>query len=569
MEQALVASNRLLQGLTQVQTAFIQGHPVPQLFDTLLSILLELTGSEYGFIGEVLRTAEGTPYLRTHAITNVAWTQELRDFYAREAPKGLEFTNLKTLFGSVMVTGQPVIANTPAVDPRRGGLPEGHPPLLGFLGLPFHASEELVGMVGVANRAGGYNEAIITFLQPFLATCCSLLQGLRNDRRRRSAEEKVRRSEASFRALIEQSPDAIFIHREGQVVFANRTAATLLGCERPEELVGRPLKEWVLAGQDTALVEPSSASAPREVRFRHRAGRQMLVEVVTVFLVFDGAPATVCLARDVTERRLVQERLLSTERLASLGTLAAGVAHEINTPLAYVLSNLSYVQEEFQALSQSGASLVGGQTQEILDALSEAASGSHRMRDIVGNLKLFSRIDNEKRGPVDIHALLDSCVKMAWSEIKHRARLVKEYGRVSSIEGNESQLGQVFLNLIINAAQALPEDAGESAEIRLTTSHEDGVVVVAVRDTGVGIPAEILGRVFDPFFTTKPVGVGTGLGLSICHGIVSALGGRITVESQPGHGSTFRVYLPAPQHPPEVSEPPESAEGESSSPEPA
>ncbi|WP_224368126.1 ATP-binding protein [Hyalangium versicolor] len=563
--QALVASNRLLQALTQVQTAFIQGHPVPHLFDTLLSILLELTGSEYGFIGEVLRTAEGKPYLRTHAITNIAWTPELREFYAREAPRGMEFTNLKTLFGQVMVTGQPVVANTPAVDPRRGGLPQGHPPLNAFLGLPFHSSEEMVGMVGVANRAGGYDEAIITFLEPFLATCCSLLLGLRNERRRHTAEAEVRRSEASFRVLIEQSPDAILIHRGGRIVFANSTAVTLLGREHPEELLEQPLGVLVLTGHETALTEPSSASAPREVRFRHASGRQVLAEVVTVFLEFKGEPAIVCLARDITERRMVQARLLSTERLASLGTLAAGVAHEINTPLSYLLSNLNYVQEEFQALSQSGASIVDEHAQELHDALAEALSGSHRVRDIVRNLKLFSRVDNDQRGPVDIHALLDSCVKMAWSEIKHRARLVKEYGPVPSIESNESQLGQVFLNLLINAAQAIPEDAGESAEIRLSTWHEKETVVVAVQDTGVGIPEENLVRLFDPFFTTKPVGVGTGLGLSICHGIVAAQGGRITVSSQPGQGSTFQVYLPTPRVPPADSTHRESVQDTSSS----
>jgi two-component system NtrC family sensor kinase len=550
IERALLASNQLLQALTEVQTGFIHGRPISQLFDTLLSILLRLTASEYGFIGEVRRSAEGQPYLKTHAISNVAWTQELREFYAREAPRGLEFHNLKTLFGSVITTGEPVVSNSPSTDQRRAGIPEGHPPLRAFLGLPFHANQEMIGMVGVANRPGGYDEAIIQFLAPFLATCSSLLVGLRSEQQRRRAEQEVWRSEANFRALIEQSPDAILIHRNGKVVFANTTAVKLLGVSRPEELRGQPIAELVQAGQEKALTQLSSASAPAEVRFRHRQGGQILAEVVTVFLEFYGEPATVCLARDISERRQLQERFLLNERMASLGAMAAGMAHEINTPLAYVLSNLNYVSEELHALASSGAGLTGDHGQEILDALAESLVGSNRVRDIISNLKLFSRVDNERHGLVQLHPLLDSCVKMAWSEIKHRARLVKDYGPVPPVQANESRLGQVFLNLLVNAAQAMPEEGGGSAEIRISTWHEEGSVVVSIQDTGKGISEEHLGKVFDPFFTTKPVGVGTGLGLSICHGIITALGGRITVESQVGRGTTFQVFLPTAVPPP-------------------
>ena len=417
----LRASNLLLQALTEVQTEFIQGHEAPRLFDKLLSVLLKLTGSEYGFIGEVLFTPEGKPYLRTQALTNIAWTDELREFYAREAPKGLEFTNLQTLFGAVMTSGKPVVSNTPAVDPRRGGLPQGHPPLRCFLGLPFHSATELVGMVGIANRPGGYDDGVIAFLQPFLATCCAILQGVRSDRRRRQAEEEQRRLTESFRTLIESTPHAIFIHREGTVVFANSAAAGLLGYACGEKLRGRPIAELVQPGSESALTEPSSVSAPHEVRFRHQEGRRVLAEVVTLSLRFDGQPATVSIARDITERRQVQEKLLASERMASLGTLAAGVAHEINNPLSYMLSNLRFVDDELSALAGSGEGLVGERGQEIRDALREALAGSERVRDIVRDLKTFSRGSDERRGPVDIHAVLDSCGNMAWSEIRHRA----------------------------------------------------------------------------------------------------------------------------------------------------
>ncbi len=541
----LRASNLLLQALTEVQTEYIQGREVPRLFDKLLSVLLKLTGSEYGFIGEVLRTPEDKPFLRTHAITNIAWTQELREFYAHQAPKGMEFTNLQTLFGAVMTTGAPVVSNTPAVDSRRGGLPEGHPPLRGFLGLPFHSATELVGMVGIANRPGGYDEGVIAFLQPFLATCCAILQGVRSERRRRQAEEEQRRSAESFRTLIEHTPEAIFIHREGAVLFANSAAAGLLGHADGESLRGRPIAELVQPGSESGLTEPSRVSAPQEVLFRHQEeGRRVLGEVVTISLLFDGQPATVSIARDITERKQVQEKLLASERMASLGTLAAGVAHEINNPLSYMLSNLRFVDDELSAMAGAGEGLVGERGQEVREALKEALSGSQRVVDIVKDLKTFSRNSDERRGPVDIQAVLDLCGNMAWSEIRHRARLVKDYGGVPPVYANESRLGQLFLNLFINAAQAIPHGDIQGNEIHVSTRYEEEQVVVAVRDTGEGIPEENLGKLFNAFFTTKPVGVGTGLGLSICHGIITELGGRITVQSELGKGTTFQVFLP-------------------------
>ncbi|HEX8824927.1 MAG TPA: ATP-binding protein [Archangium sp.] len=544
-EAALRASNLLLRALTEVQTEFIQGHGAHRLFDKLLSVMLEVTGSEYGFIGEVLRTPEGTPYLSTHAITNIAWTDELRAFYAREAPTGMEFRNLRSLFGTVMTTGEAVVANLPESDPRRGGLPEGHPPLRCFLGLPFHSATELVGMVGIANRQGGYDAGVIDFLKPLLATCCAILQGVRGEQRRRHVEEELRNSAESFRTLIERTPNAIFIHREGRVLFTNPSAVVLMGVGREEELRDKSVTELVLPGDEGTFLEPSGMRAPREARFRHHEGRRVLGEVVTVPLVFGGQPALVSIARDITERQQVQEKLLATERMVSLGTLAAGVAHEINNPLSYMLSNLSFVDDELDALAAAGEGLQGERGQEVRDALKEAISGSARVRDIVRDLKSFSRgTDDEQRGPVDMRVVLDSCVNMAWSEIRHRARLVKDYGEVPFVLGNESRLGQLFLNLLVNAAQAIPHGNLQGNEIRLTLTSELGEVVVAVRDTGEGIAPENLGRLFDPFFTTKPVGVGTGLGLSICHGIVTAMGGRISVESERGRGTTFRVFLP-------------------------
>jgi PAS domain S-box-containing protein len=245
---------------------------------------------------------------------------------------------------------------------------------------------------------------------------------------------------------------------------------------------------------------------------------------------------------DITERKSMQAQVLLADRLASVGVLAGGVAHEINNPLAYVMGNLDFIAEEIRRLGQE---LPPGRTRELEEALNDTREGAQRVRRIVGDLRTFSRGDEAQRGPVNLRRILELSCNMVWNEIRHRARLVKDFGAVPPVDADESRLGQVFVNLLLNAAQAIPEGQAEENEIRIVTRTDaQGWVVVEVRDTGSGIPPENLGRIFDPFFTTKPVGMGTGLGLSICHGIVTSFGGKISVESQLGQGSLFRVVLP-------------------------
>jgi len=256
------------------------------------------------------------------------------------------------------------------------------------------------------------------------------------------------------------------------------------------------------------------------------------------------------LARDVTESRRMEERLRLSDRMAGVGTLAAGVAHEINNPLAYVIGNHEFVLERLEPLlegAQGETVAVPVTTLEALaEALRDASEGTARVRHIVRDLKTFSRGDEETTRALDVRPVLESALSVCFNEVRHRARVRRELGEVARVVANEARLGQVFLNLLVNAAQAIPDGQVERHEIALRTfMDEQGRVVVEVSDTGSGIAPEHLERLFDPFFTTKPVGVGTGLGLSICHGIVSGLGGEIQVDSQVGKGTRVRVVLPA------------------------
>ncbi len=247
------------------------------------------------------------------------------------------------------------------------------------------------------------------------------------------------------------------------------------------------------------------------------------------------------LERMVAQLHGVEQQRVLQERLASIGRLAAGVAHEINTPLAAVIANLTVLAEE---LSQMGVAPDQQHLDQAQEALADARQAAERVRIIVRDLKAFTRSDAENVGPVDIRRVVEATVNMVWNEIRHRARLVKDFHPAPSVRANDARLGQIVLNLLLNAAQAIPEGNAGNNEIRIVTGTDGGKVLLEVRDTGAGIPQEIIGRVFEPFFTTKPMGVGTGLGLSITHGIVTSLGGSIAVESQPGTGTTFRVLLP-------------------------
>ncbi len=243
-----------------------------------------------------------------------------------------------------------------------------------------------------------------------------------------------------------------------------------------------------------------------------------------------------------TEQRTMQERLLISERMASVGILAAGVAHEINNPLVVVVANLDLAIRNVTGLANRLR--IPNEVEDILAELGDAQEGAEKVRQVVRELGVFSRPDAEARGPVNIQRVIESSLRMAKNEIRHRARLITDFVQVPAVDGNAARLGQVFLNLIVNAAQAIPEGKASQNEIRVSTQLDElGRVVVSISDTGVGISPEHLSQIFDVFFTTKPVGVGTGLGLSICHRIVTSFGGEIRVESRVGIGTTFHVIL--------------------------
>jgi len=370
---------------------------------------------------------------------------------------------------------------------------------------------------------------------------------LLEEQRREIAEglEEVQRSTSEMRQLLDRLPDLVLVHRDGVILWMNRANVRTLGYEGSSQLVGRPLLDLVEPASRemirARMRQPVHADMPEltELRLLTRDGHVVVIEISPAqVLSFEGKPARLVVGRDVTERVRLQQQLLIADRMASIGMLAAGVAHEVNNPLAYVLNNVEIAVKALAPL--------GDMTLQSRMALGVALEGVERIRTIVRDLLALSRVDDVTVGPIDVFAVVESTLALASKNISERAVLSFEHQPVPLARGSVARLGQVLVNLIANALEAMPATVHrEENELRVVIRpSSSGGVVVEVLDNGVGILPEHASRIFDPFFTTKAAGSGTGLGLSISQRLVAEMGGRLSCEWTNTRGSMFRVSLP-------------------------
>jgi PAS domain S-box-containing protein len=356
-------------------------------------------------------------------------------------------------------------------------------------------------------------------------------------------------SERRYRAVTEAAHEAIsLVTPDGIIQEVNPSFEAALGLPR-DRILGRRLRDFAPVGPEEQTAA-SSAGEPvvggngaPAVSLVRSDGSVVMMEFTSQAVDLGGEKLIVSIGRDVTERVKTQAQLMFSDRMASIGALAAGVAHEINNPLMATVANLEFALDLVKGLTQNETR---PELQPLEELLHDAAEGAECVRTIVRDLKIFSRAEEDNRAPVEVQRVIESSLRMAWNEIRHRASLVREYSKVPPVQANESRLGQVFLNLIVNAAQALPDGYADQNQIRVRTRLDQrGRVVAEIEDTGPGIPPEVVPRLFTPFFTTKPRGLGTGLGLSICKRIVTSFGGDISVDTELGRGTIFRVSLVA------------------------
>jgi PAS domain S-box-containing protein len=408
-----------------------------------------------------------------------------------------------------------------------------------------------------------------------------LLKRLKVDRILKEAEDSVRRSQQRMRQIVDSNPDAfVSILADGTVMDWNRSAESMFGLPRDHALGSNVLDTIVPPQHRAACGELMQQFRRNPDGFPHqrrlqtavidREGREIPVEVCLTAVESESVWLINAFIRDVSKRLELETQLVQSEKMASLGQLAAGVAHEINNPIAYVLSNLGTLQEYvevFQSVIQgyqaTAEAAVAGDLEEvgrsvnrvrelrsreryddiladIGELFEDSGEGLLRVKDIVQNLKSFVRLDEAEVKEADLNESLQTTLKVVANELRYKCDVKLDLGEIPRLRCYAGQLNQVFMNLLMNAAQAI----GDHGEVTIRTWAAADDVCVSINDTGKGIPLENLTKLFTPFFTTKPVGAGTGLGLSISYGIVQKHGGRIEVASKVGSGTTFTVVLP-------------------------
>lgn len=424
------------------------------------------------------------------------------------------------------------------------------------------------------------------------AAALELIHQWQRRRERGNAERRIRWLEGLHDAIVNQIPAALaVIDGEGRVVTLNPACSQLLSISE-DEAAGRDFAEICPEDlyRDAALAEVFAATrrqvdVPARLAYWARDGAaNRVVDVRCQRLDEDGQLLLVL--TDVTEIKQLERQVLQSEKMASIGQLAAGVAHEINNPVGFIHANLfqlsEYLQElegvwdKLQALQDTieqgreldevrAASEALRQVSREIDfdyvkkdlvkAVSESSEGAERIRHIVRDLRDFSRQDNGQRILTDVNRCVDTTANIVWTMMKHVVVLKKEYGALPRLYCYPKQLEQVLMNLLVNACQSIAErndPADAVGEVEVRTLSRDGGVAIIIRDTGAGIAPENLDRIFEPFFTTKDIGDGTGLGLSTSYSIIARHGGEIRVESEVGKGTTFDVWLPecvAPENP--------------------
>jgi two-component system cell cycle sensor histidine kinase/response regulator CckA len=384
---------------------------------------------------------------------------------------------------------------------------------------------------------------------------------------RHQLERQLRERERWFSTTLRAIGDAVItVDAERRIEFMNRAAEALLG-RAERDARGAPLAEIArLLNEKTRepIDDPVSLALDRKQVIRippHTvlvAGqRELPVEdsIAPILGQRGEQLGAVIVMRDVSERRRVEQQIAVADRLASLGAVAAGIAHEINNPLTYILGNIGFMGE---ALERLGGLTVGlapesrvSQLEDVLSQLTELVhdidDGATRVGRIVADLGFFGRRRVESRRGAPVPAL-QWALRVSQGAITPHARITLRLDPVPDVTGDDGGLGQIFLNLLLNAGYAMRTGDPEHNELYVSTELEPGNgadhVLVTVKDTGCGMTPEVMARIFDPFFTTKPIGTGTGLGLSVCHGVIEEMGGTIHVQSNPGQGSTFVVRLP-------------------------
>jgi len=548
-EQREKAHRDLLAAISAVQSTFIVESNASKAFQTLLEALLKLTESQYGFIGEVLVKDDGARYLKTHAITDIAWNEATRALYDGNAPM-MEFYNLQTLFGHVIRTGEPVLSNDPLHDVRRGGLPKGHPPLTAFLGLPLFDGQRLIGMVGVANRAGGYDEAMIGYLEPFLRTCSSIIGAYRLDKERQQAE----RSRGVLTYAIDQGMEGVaLLDGEGRYTYMNSAHAALYGYA-VEQLTGKTWRELYAPGVVTLIEQQvfplllQQGSWNGELVGRRSDGSVFDVEVSLRLLggpVAGGTEVLACTCRDITLKKQAEAEIkkshLELERRV----------HERTTELTEANRQLRRLSRELIRTQETERRSLA---RDLHDEVGQALTALNINLQIL-KAQTDGAVDDSLRESLQLSAQLLQQVRQLAVDL--RPQLLDELGleqalRVYVTRQGERNGWQVSFSTVGESGRLSDEVAvtcyrvlqesltnaaryAQATRVAVQLQWTDGSVEVSIEDDGVG---------FDVATVVNRASAEPSSGLRGMDERVRLSGGRMAIQSAPQGGCAVRVWLP-------------------------
>ncbi len=537
-------TTRVLEAVADVQDSFIAGRSPGDVFDQLLEHVLAITDSEYGYIGEVLEDDQG-PFLKAYAMTDISWDEASRRMYeqARQGG-GFEFRNLKTLFGAVLVTGEPVIANDAPNDPRSGGTMRGHLPLDRYLGLPLFSEGELVGSVGVSNRPGGYDEAMVAALRPFLSTCGNLVRAFCNQRSLAEAESRARAKELELRTVVSAAGDGIVsFDPQGRIRSTNRAAQALLRVPNTPDLT-----IWDIAapGQRRMIESLIAAADGRvaEVILADAAGDLVPVDVSVSSADLPEGRVCIAILRDATIRRRTEQELTRARDQAERTSRAkdeflAAVSHELRNPLNGVIG-LSTI------LAGESAGPLNERQAGYVRMIS--ASGEHLLalvNDILDLTKIEAdhlRLDVEE---VDLAEVVAHACDLTTSAHPDDDRTIAvDLDLDGPLQADRRRLAQILMNLLSNALKFTPRPG----QVGLRATGTPTEVRIEVWDEGIGVDPKDHDTLFQPFqqidSSLARMYEGAGLGLALTDRLVRLHGGAVGVAQRPEGGSTFTVTLP-------------------------
>ena len=548
VDQQLRVSKERLAGINQILQAALTCETEEELGRTCLAIAEKITRSQFGFIGEINKAG-----LEDIAISNPGWDAwTIIDPGGHLRPPG----NFKMhgLYGRVISDGRGLFTNDPANHPDSIGLPENHPPLTSFLGVPLIREGKVIGMLAVGNREGGYTQAEQDTLEALAPPIVEAFT-------RKRVEEALRRAKEAWERTFDSVPDLITIlDNQHQIMRVNAAMATRLGL-KPEECIGLPCYETVHGTSCPPAYCPHSrtiADGREHVEEVHeeRLGGDFLVTTAPILDKKGERIGSVHIARDITERKQSEAKLqalneelemrvkertlelqetqklyLHAEKLSAIGKLSASIAHEFNNPLQGILTVLKGLKKR---------AILEEEDKKLLNA---AIGEGDRIKELIRSLHDFNRPSSGRKTFMDVHQSLDAILLLQKSDLNERRITVeRDYAEsLPQIMVISDQVKQVFLNLLANAADACSHHGGL---ITVSTWQENDNVAVAIKDSGIGIKPEDMEHIFRPFFTTKEEFKGTGLGLPVSYGIVNNHQGKIQVESQPGEGTIFTVVLP-------------------------